>query len=205
MIAWLSGALRHVAESTLIVDVQGVGYLLTVPVGVAGQHTVGDMVELHVHTHVREDQIALYGFDSPEQVRAFQLLLSVTGIGPKSAVSVLSVLGPAQLAEAVETSDIAMLKQAQGVGKRVAERIAMELRGKLDGLGGALVAPPNASKAGGAAAAKAVYRDLRSALMNLQYRPKEIDATFELLVRDNPGEERFEVLLRAALKHLKKA
>jgi len=204
VIAWLSGIVRNNGgEGTLVLDVNGVGYLLTVPTGVAGQHAVGDAIELHVHTHVREDQISLFGFDSAAQVEAFKKLIGVSGIGPKSAVSVLSVLPPTALAQAVETDDIASLKQAQGVGKRVAERIAMELKGKLDGLwdgAGAAAAGRPAS-----AAAKApVFKDLRSALLNLQYRPKEIDAVFDHIAKAHPGVEEFELLLRAALKHLKK-
>lgn len=201
MIAWLSGNLRGIDEGRLILDVGGVGYVLQVPVGVGGQTAIGEALEVHVHTHVREDQISLFGFDTPSQVLFFQKLLGVSGVGPKSALSLLSVLGPEQLAAAIEGNDVAALTQANGIGKRGAERIAVELKGKLEALLGDL---PTSSRNVPKGPAVAAYRDLRSALLNLQYRPKEIEAAFDQLQRELPEETAFELLLRGALKHLKK-
>ena len=120
MIAWLRGRLRaHDDEGRVVIDVGGVGYAVTVPVGVLGQAALGDVVELHVHTNVREDQIALFGFEDEAQHKAFLALIQVSKVGPKLAVNVLSGVSPATLAAAVEQEDIATLTRVSGVGRRL--------------------------------------------------------------------------------------
>jgi Holliday junction DNA helicase RuvA len=201
MIAWLRGVLRARAEDRVIVDVGGVGYQLHVPIGVAAQAALGDEVTLHVHTHVREDALALFGFEDTAQLQAFNALLGVSGVGPKLAVAILGALSPGALAAAVAGADVARLKAAPGVGKRLAERLAMELKGKLDAL-------PDALAATGVTRVPPVpttgpWRDLKSALANLQYRPKEVDGVVEQLHRELPDGE-FDELLRGALRLLKR-
>lgn len=203
MIAWLRGRLRALdAEGRAVIDVGGVGYVVTVPVGVLGQAAVGDVVELHVHTQVREDVLALFGFDDEAQHKAFLALIQVSKVGPKLAVNILSGVSPAALAAAVEQEDLATLTRVSGVGRRLAERLVVELRGKLDLLG---VSGAPAAAVGGAAGKgeSATFRDLRSALTNLQYRPKEIDATLAEL-EATAADEPFEALLRRALSSLRK-
>lgn len=201
MIAWLKGILRfRDGEGRLVIDVGGVGYAVTAPLSVLGQAALGDTVELFVHTHVREDAIALFGFEDEGQLAAFNALLQVSKVGPKLAISVLSGIDPATLVDAVEQGDLARLATVSGVGKRLAERLVVELRGKLT----AIPLGPRATPAGRATGGEPQpLRDLRSALANLQYRPKEVDAVVASLREELPDAE-FDVLLRRALAHLKK-
>ncbi len=199
MIGWLKGKLRARRDDALLVDVGGVGYLVQVPLSVAADKALGAEVELHVHTQVREDLLALFGFETMEQLATFETLISVSGVGPKLAVGILGAITPGGLAAAIETADHARLKALPGVGKRLAERLPVELKGKLDvapeAIGAAATAP--APRVGG------VWRDLRSALENLQYRPKEVDAALAQLGQELPDAE-FDALLRAALNLLKR-
>lgn len=201
MIAWLKGILRfRDGEGRLVIDVSGVGYAVTAPLSVLGQAELGDTVELFVHTHVREDAIALFGFEDEGQLAAFNALLQVSKVGPKLAISVLSGIDPATLVDAVEQGDLARLATVSGVGKRLAERLVVELRGKLT----AIPLGPRATPSGRAPGGEPQpLRDLRSALANLQYRPKEVDAVVASLREELPDAE-FDVLLRRALSHLKK-
>ncbi|TNF38353.1 MAG: Holliday junction branch migration protein RuvA [Deltaproteobacteria bacterium] len=199
MIAWLKGDLRmRDDEGRIILDVGGVGYALTVPIGVAGQAELGDTVELFVHTHVREDQIALFGFEDEAQLQAFNALLGVSKVGPKLAVNVLSGIDPAGLADAIDRGDLARLATISGVGKRLAERLSVELRGKL-----AVAPQATTARIAPRGAEPQTFRDLRSALANLQYRPKEVDAALAQLREEAPDAE-FDVLLRRALALLRK-
>ena len=117
----------------MIVDVGGVGYELTVPQGTLGEAVgLGDgLVTLYVHTHVREDAFVLYGFSSLVGRRVFRVLLGVPNVGPRLAMSVLSVLSVGELARAVEARDVSVLVRVPGVGKKLADRLVLELAGKL--------------------------------------------------------------------------
>ena len=198
MIAWIKGAMRHRASERVVVDVGGVGYELTVPIGVGGQTDLGEVLELHVHTHVREDQISLFGFDDVVQVETFRTLMNVKGVGPRLAVAIIGGLDPQELVTAVETNDVGRLQALKGVGKRLAERMCTELRGKLEFIG---VAPSGLTRAKPALAAR--FADLSSALKNLGYRPKEIDAVVGQLAEEQPDTD-FDGLVRSALSILRK-
>lgn len=203
MIAWLQGALRlRDEDGRVVIDVGGVGYAVQVPVGVLGQAHLGETVELLIHTQVREDLIALYGFEDEGQLQAFNALLGVSKVGPKLALGVLSGLAPADLAAAVDAGDVARLATVSGVGKRLAERLAVELRGKIAAAGAS-----RASASAPRGAEPVALRDLRSALSNLQYRPKEVDAVIAQ-IRDEAAQEgaglEFDAMLRRALVLLKR-
>lgn len=131
MIAHIAGAVLSVEGDRLIVDVHGVGYLVAVPHRVAETTAPGGPIALWVHTAVREDDIALYGFPSPAERTTFDLLIGVSGIGPKIALSLLSALDVPALARAIESNDVRALSSVSGVGKKTAERLVLELRGKL--------------------------------------------------------------------------
>ena len=134
MIGWIKGRIVDGdSDGTIIIDVQGVGYELFVPLGTIGtlEKSEDDQVTLHVHTHVREDALALYGFGSLDDRRAFRALLSVSSIGPKLALSVLGRLDARALSRAVATEDRAALKGISGVGKKTVERILLDLKDKL--------------------------------------------------------------------------
>jgi len=207
MIGWLAGKLKaRDADGRLIIDVQGIGYVVAVPLSVGAQVEVGHALELWVHTNVREDDIALFGFEDEIQLKTFRALIAVSGVGPKVALGVLSQTPPSELAAAVAEADIARLSRAKGVGKRLAERLAVELKGKLDFVPVAALEPKKATpKVGRKTPVERVWDDLRSALANLEYRPKEIDAALAQVLEeldDAPPE--FASALRKALSILRK-
>ncbi len=164
MIAYLKGTLLEKRPNQVIVETGGVGYDLTVPISTfSSLPAAGAEVRLHVFTHVREDAIALFGFLSREEKTLFERLLTVSGIGPKLAVTVLSGLPTPDLVGAIHAGQVDMLVRIPGVGKKTAERIALELRDKLGDLApGAPVAAKPAAEA-----LSAVDADVVSALVNL--------------------------------------
>ena len=206
MIGWLGGRLKaRDADGRLLVEVQGVGYSVAVPLTVGAQVELGQALELWVHTHVREDELSLYGFEDEVQLQTFRALIAISGVGPKVALGVLSQTPPPELAAAVADGDVARLSRAKGVGKRLAERLAVELKGKLEFVP-ALAAPAKApSKSARKSPAERVWDDLKSALANLQYRPKEVDAALAQVQTDVADEApEFDAALRKALGILRK-
>ena len=199
MIAFLRGRLFEKHPTRIIVDVNGVGYDVAVPLSTF--YTLGDPgaeVTLRVHTHVREDQLALYGFGSPLELAVFERLIGVSGIGPKLALAVLSGLEPRELVTAIERADIARLTSIPGVGKKTAERIAMELRDRLPAaLTGVAGEPPVSAR-------DAERDDLASALGNLGYDRRAIDKALDAVLEEGSGAT-FEQSLRAALKALSRS
>ena len=193
MIAHLRGRVFEKHPNRLIIDVAGVGYDVLVPLSTF--YTAGDAgaeIALRVHTHVREDQIALYGFATALELVMFERLIAVNGIGPKLALSVLSGIEPRDLVAAIERNDVARLVVIPGVGKKTAERICVELRDRL---------PKGVEASAEAAAGGSLRDDLISALTNLGYHRQAIDKVADALFAS--GEERrFEDLLRRALKEL---
>jgi len=198
MIARLTGRLVDKQPNRVVVDVGGVGYDVAVPLSTF--YTLGDTgapVSLRIHTHVREDTIALFGFATPLELLLFERLIAVSGIGPKVALSVLSGIEPEELVRAVRTEDTARLTAIPGVGKKTAERIGLELKDRLPralaGVAGALVP---AGEAGGG-----LRDDLLSALVNLGYHRAAAEKAIDRVVK-RPEEGSFEDNLRAVLKSL---
>lgn len=133
MIAHLRGTVLEKHPNSVIVEAAGVGYELTIPVSTFAQlPDAGNEAKLHVHTHVREDAFLLYGFGTPEEKLLFEKLITVSGIGPKVAVTALSGIAPAELVGAIKGGDLAKLTRVPGIGKKTAERMVVELRDKLD-------------------------------------------------------------------------
>ncbi len=199
MIAYLRGRLFEKHPTRVIVDVGGVGYDVAVPLStfyMLGEP--GAEVTLRVHTHVREDQLALYGFGSPLEQAVFERLITVGGIGPKLALAVLSGLEPRELVAAIERADIARLTSIPGVGRKTAERIVMEIRDRLPGV---LQGVPGAAPV---SARDAEREDLTSALGNLGYDRRAIDKALDAVLDQASGAP-FEQTLRAALKVLSRA
>ena len=198
MIAYLSGALLEKHLQRLIVDVNGVGYDVLVPLStmyVIGEP--GSQTKLRIYTHVREDALQLFGFATPLEQALFERLISVSGIGPKLALSVLSGIEPAELSRAIRSSDIARLTRIPGVGKKTAERLVVELKDRLPKAD--TVEPVTAGGEG--PESHDVRDDLLSALENLGYPPSSVEKTVDKLLRS--AEDRtFEPLLRATLKLL---
>jgi Holliday junction DNA helicase RuvA len=131
MIGFIQGVVYSIDNTTLILLTGGVGYKVTAPLPVTGNISEGDELSLYIHTHVREDQLALFGFSTKEELFLFEKLISVSGIGPKSALAMLSVHSPASLAEAIESGNTETLSHTPGVGKKTAEKIIIELKGKV--------------------------------------------------------------------------
>jgi holliday junction DNA helicase RuvA len=136
MIGFLRGKVLTTNEHSLILDVSGVGYRILAPLPLLVSSSEGQELSLFIHTHVREDQLALYGFKDELDLFLFEKLTSVSGIGPKSGLAMLSVHSPASVADAIEREDIQALSHTPGVGKKTAEKIILELRGKLSHLVG---------------------------------------------------------------------
>ena len=126
MIAYLSGEVVARGTDHVVIDVRGVGYKVFVP-----RHPTGDSVALHTHHVVRDDAQLLFGFDTREELALFELLITVPGVGPKAALSLLSVSSPSALAAAIASGDAAALARAPGVGKKTAERLIVDLRTKI--------------------------------------------------------------------------
>lgn len=202
MIALLRGRLVEKHPNRLIVDVGGVGYDVAVPLSTFYELAEpGSDVSLRVHTHVREDLIALYGFGSPLEQALFERLISVNGVGPKLALAVLSGIEPAELMRSVRTADVARLSSIPGIGKKTSERIVLELKDKL---------PSGAASEGGAAAAAArepdadLRTDVLSALVNLGYQRAYAEKAIDAVLKDPQAPRAFDRVLRQALRGLSK-
>ncbi|MCC6342928.1 MAG: Holliday junction branch migration protein RuvA [Bryobacterales bacterium] len=194
MIGSLRGLLHEKHPNEIVVDVHGVGYLVTIPVSTfSALPETGSEVKLRIHTHVREDAIALFGFLTSEEKLLFEKLISVSGIGPKLAVTVLSGLSVADLAAAIRSSNVAQLTRVPGIGKKTAERLVVELRDKLDRLGG------KAPAAAPAMVMSAVDEDVLSALVNLGCPRPAAEAAIRKARAAGVAAE-FEPLFRRALE-----
>lgn len=198
MIAQLRGTLLEKAPSRLVVDVAGVGYDVQVPLSTF--YVLGDPggpVSLRIHTHVREDVIALYGFATSLEHDLFERLIAISGVGPKLALAVLSGIEPAELIRAVRVQDVARLTAIPGVGKKTAERISLELKDRL---------PAGLTPAGqptpSAAPGDQLRTDLLSALLNLGYQRPSAEKAIERATKD--GASGFEQTLKQTLRLLMK-
>jgi Holliday junction DNA helicase RuvA len=198
MIARLHGRLAEKEPNRVIVDVGGVGYDVAVPLST--YYTLGEPgsdVALRVHTHVREDTLALYGFSTGLELQIFERLIGISGIGPKLALAVLSGIDVADLVRAVQASDVGRLTAIPGIGRKTAERIGLELKDKLPK---GLIEETGAAPEPGAAGSE-LRRDLLSALLNLGYhRPLAEKAADAALSRTGPAA--FETVLKQALREL---
>ena len=193
MIAHLRGRLFSKQPGQAIVEAGGVGYdvVISIPTFTA-LPSEGAEVSLHIHTQVREDLLALYGFLDLNEKRLFERLITVTGVGPKLAVTILSGLSPERTVTAIRAQDHATLTHIPGVGKKLAERLVVELKDKLEDMA---AAAPAVVSAGPAA------EDVLSALVNLGYqRPAAQKAIETAVTKDKSLGQDFDVLFRAALK-----
>jgi len=202
MIGWLRGEVMRTLSDQIVLRVGDVGYVLTVGERQATASLPGDALELHVHTHARENELSLFGFREAIHVELFEALTTVKGVGPRVAVAILDALSPDDLVMAVEAGDVRRLSSAKGVGKKVAERLAMELKGKLPASAGLDLSSVAAHGAGGPTGV--VWRDLASALVNLQYKKAEIDQVLNQLAESHGPEPEFDAVLRAALGALRR-
>lgn len=193
MIARLRGVVLEKGLADAVVDVQGVGYRVALSdLSLGRLPAEGQVAELRVRTVVREDAIELVGFLSPEEEQMFLLLTSVSHVGPKLALAVLSGLDVAELAEALSQGDVPRLTRIHGVGRKTAERLVLELRDKAKVL----------ARATADVATTGPRRDLVSALENLGYRPLDAEGVADAVAGRLGAEAPFEALFREALRTL---
>lgn len=202
MIASLRGIVQFKLPDRLIVDVHGLGYEVFMPE--SALFTVpdeGHEVFLHIHTHIREDAFVLFGFFEAQEKQTFQVLLSVSGVGPKLALGVLSAISPAELAQAVASEDIGRLTHISGVGKKTAERLCLELKDKVD-----FIPASDSSRAARATVAKQTdsqaMEDAVSALVNLGYPASQAQEAVAAIYALREGAVELEDLIRLALRSL---
>jgi len=201
MIALLRGTLIDKNPNRLIVETGGIGYDVQVPLSTFyGLGEPGTVVTLRIHTHVREDAIALFGFATPLELNLFERLIAVNGIGPKLALAVLSGIEPADFIKAIRTQDVARLTAIPGIGKKTAERIGLELKDRL----------PTTLQAGGQESTgvtrpeEQLHEDLLSALLNLGYPRAVAEKAIDTVLRTS-APSGFESSLREVLRALMKA
>lgn len=193
MIGSLRGKLTDKRPSQILLEVGGVGYQVQIPLSTfAGLGALHEEAMLLIHTHVREDQLALYGFLTAREKQCFELLISASGVGPALAVKILSGMGIEQLVPAIRKGDLAQLVRIPGVGKKTAERIVVELRDKV-----AVVDVPEAGKP---TTRSQLESDVASALVNLGYDERSVERAIEK-ARGSGGSD-FEALLRGSLQIL---
>ncbi|MFB3814735.1 MAG: Holliday junction branch migration protein RuvA [Terriglobales bacterium] len=191
MIAHLRGRLLSKHPNQAVVDVGGVGYDVTISVPTFSDlPAAGSEVALHIHTHVREDTLALFGFLRAEEKQLFERLIQVGGIGPKLAVTILSGMPAAEMVGAIRRGDVAKLTRIPGIGKKTAERMVLELRDKLAQFGEAVIAAP----------VSPVEEDVLSALVNLGYQRPAAERALAAAAR--AGDASFDALFREALSAL---
>jgi len=196
MIAHLRGTLLAKHPNQAVVETGGIGYDVTITVPTFSDlPSLGSNVALHIHTHVREDVIALYGFLRPEEKQLFEKLITVSGIGPKLAITILSGMAADDMVKAIRENDVARLTRIPGIGKKTAERMVLELRDKLPAAGAdAVTAIPSLT---------AAEEDVLSALQNLGYQRASAEKAVMAVSKNGKGRA-FEVMFREALALLSK-
>ena len=196
MIAHLRGKLLAKHPNQAIVETSGVGYDVTISVPTFSDlPALGSEVALHIHTHVREDVIALYGFLRSSEKLLFEKLITVSGIGPKLAITILSGMPADEMVGAIRGNDVTRLTRIPGIGRKTAERMVLELRDKLP--------EPGATASPAVLAMSAVEEDVLSALVNLGYQRAAAEKALEVAAKD--GEKKsFDQLFRSVLGRLSK-
>jgi Holliday junction DNA helicase RuvA len=195
VIAHLRGQILSKTPNAVVIDCGGVGYELAISVTTYTEiGEVGGEARLHVHTHVREDALQLFGFYEVTEKLLFEKLLTISGIGPKLAITVLSGITADRLVAAIRGGDHATLTKIPGIGKKTAERVVLELKDKMEGLAGTVSASGSATPSLGATA-----EDVLSALVNLGYPRPVAQKAVESAAKDAAASGDFEKLFRAAM------
>jgi holliday junction DNA helicase RuvA len=201
LIAHLSGLLLSKHPNSVIVDVNGVGYEITIPLSTFYDLSEeGTAVALRIHTHVREDALQLFGFRTEREKKLFLLLTSVSGIGPKLAITILSGMSADELIPAIRNNELARLVNIPGVGKKTAERLVLELKDKLS----ALSSPELEEQyrlAGGATSKNSITDDIVSALVNLGFQRAAAEKAVNATMQENP-DANFSQLTKLSMRKL---
>ena len=199
MIASLTGRLAFKAPTYLVLDVHGVGYEVFIPLSTFyGLPSLSESISLSVHTHVREDAIQLFGFLTSQEKDAFVLLTSVSGVGPKLALSVLSALPVSNLVSAIQSGDVEKLTTVPGIGNKSASRLVLELKDKVEKLHPGLASASESPRQG----EDATFDDALSALVNLGYRPQDAKEALKQVKKSNAESIVLKDMIRESLKEL---
>ncbi len=197
MIGYISGTIASMTETSVVLDHQGIGFNIFTTAAYQNSHRIGEEVRIHTYMSVREDSITLFGFESADELQMYKLLITVSGIGPKAALSILSVLPADELRIAILTSDAARIAKAPGVGKKTAEKAVIELKDKFsmdDILEGAQESPV-------AVRGASADNDAVEALIALGYSGSSALRAVRKAAAET-GSEETETLIRTALKYL---
>jgi Holliday junction DNA helicase RuvA len=201
MIASLTGRLAFKAPTHLVLDVQGVGYEVFIPLSsYYGLPNLSENTSLSVHTHVREDAIQLFGFLTSQEKEAFVLLTSVSGVGPKLALSVLSALPVSDLVSAIQSENVEKLTTVPGIGNKSASRLVLELKDKVGKLHPGPLSANDSPRQG----QDVTFDDALSALVNLGYRPQDAKDALKQVKKFNPASIVLKDMIRESLKELAK-
>ena len=201
MIARISGTLVQKSASQIVVDVQGVGYGISIPLTTFYElPEKGQRIAIFVHTHVKQDSIALFGFFTEREKNLFELMIGVTGIGPKLALNILSGISADDFITSVSQENLARLVAIPGVGKKTAERIVLELKDKMRKIAQDLPAERDAGMP--RMPDELLREDALSALVNLGYRAHIVKDVLDRLVKELPPDATIDILLKKALRAL---
>ena len=203
MIHFLKGVIAEVGDDYLVMDVNGVGYKVLTHARMLANHAEGEATTVSTHMHVREDQMTLFGFTDTTERKLFEVLTSVSGVGPKMGLAILSALSPDEVTGAISMQDPTMLTRASGVGKKLAERIVLELKNKVGSLpvsagatgatGGTVVSMPATGLAG----------DVLSALVNLGYKQAHAKDAVAMALKEQGEGANFDNVFKQALQELR--
>ena len=198
MIGYLEGKLKHKSPDLIIVDVHGVGYFVNVPLSTFYDlPELGRTVALNIHTHLREDALQLFGFNTVAEKEMFLHLVTVNGVGPRLAIGILSGMSPDALRQAVQGQDHQRLRNIPGVGKKIAERIVLELRDRLK-----IKRVEKTEEPWPLCPSPGTYADAFSALVNLGYRPAEAEKAIRAAQQHMGEDPPLETLLKESLRIL---
>lgn len=202
MIDFLRGHIAHLEHEYIVLDVQGVGYRIFCPNPYAFAKTE-EAVKVYIHYHVREDAILLFGFSGREEQQLFRKLIEVSGIGPKVALGILGGGAPAHVIAAIHQENVAFLTKLPGIGKKTAQRMILDLKDKLEGIGsiaaatGLLTAPSVVQQEEGTS-----WSEAREALQALGYTDTELDKAWVKLKQDISSDDSVDILMKRALQVL---
>ena len=203
MLAYIKGTVGPATAQSVVLENQGIGFLIHVsPATLSRLPRTGETAQLYTHLQVKEDDLSLHGFLTQEELALFKLLISVSGVGPKVASGLLSVLSPAQIITAIAAEDAAALSKAPGVGRKTAQRIALDLQGKIQSPESLDWAAASDFGPGALAADASQKQDAIEALLALGYsRSDSLRAALEVATEDMPAQQ----IIRLALKRLGRA
>ena len=197
MIAHLSGKLTYKSPVTIIIDVNGVGYQVFIPLSTFyALPELESKISLGIHTHMREEALKLFGFYTIDEKKIFEKLITINKVGPKLALTILSGMPPADILSTIDSNDIVKLSTIPGIGRKTAERLILEMRDKLDGLSLDFVAKK------GPGPEKGLFDDALSALVNLGYKKSQAEQTLKKVYAEKVGDTSIESLIKDCLNLL---